>query len=95
MSIGKRVAEAMNENGVPSEGEPDGVLDEVRAPVLRASIALPPKAREELKALLRMQNEAQERIRLVLTTLEEALEVPVGWAIRDIETGFEELQAEV
>lgn len=58
----------------------------------RRAISVPPKAREELKALLRLQNEAQERVRLVLATLEEALDVPAGWVIRDVDEGFVEVQ---
>jgi hypothetical protein len=61
---------------------------DIEAPVVSRAIPLPPRAREELKSLLRLQNEAQERVRLVLSTLEEALSVPPGWVIRDVDEGF-------
>jgi hypothetical protein len=89
MSIGKTVAEKMSENGVPPAGEPVLELE----PEKRRAIQVPPKAREELKALLRTQNEAQDRIRLVLATLEEALGVPPGWVIVNVDEGFVEVSA--
>ncbi len=89
MSTGKREEgkiEATAEGGIGAAIESGGTEGDSRR-----SIAVPPRAREELKALLRAQNEAQERVRLVLSTLEEALGVPVGWVIRDVDEGFVEL----
>lgn len=87
MSIGKR--EEGEVEMIPGEAvEARDNAGTIEGSQQRRTIAIPPKAREELKALLRTQNEAQERVRLVLGTLEEALNVPAGWVIRDVDEGF-------